>query len=133
VKTVTEFCKRVESRLGWVPPAHGPKYSRYYTTSNRVARKMSENPSLYTFHNLELAIELLAQERKPRTPLGVFAHVERALALAAEDEMDVEVMIREACTYEEQRGDPQGWVTRFSRASGDYRAEALQEWRESVL
>lgn len=128
----TGFCRLVESRLGWVPPP-GPECRRYRAIASRVIRKMTEDPALYTFRNLELAVELLAQERKPRSPLGVFAHVARAVDVAAEDEMDIEVLIREACAYEEQRGDPQGWITRFSRASGDYRAFALQAWRESVL
>ena len=131
VRTPTEFCKAVEARLGWAPPS-GPDWKRYQSTASRVAARIATNPELYTWRNLELAIELLAREKKPRTPLGVFAHVQRAADLAAEVEDDLEQQIREATAYEQHRGDPAGWVTRFARATGHYRAQALAEWKASI-
>lgn len=127
----TEFCKVVENRLGWAPPA-GPGWKQYSPEAAKVKRKVATNPSLYSWDNLLLAVELLVREKKSRSPLGVFAHVERALDLALDKDDDIEVLIREAVAYEQHRGDPDGWVTRFARATGGYRALALAEWRESV-
>lgn len=126
----TEFCKLVESRLGWLPPA-GQGWKRYSAMAGRVNRKIATNPALYTMENLQLAVELLAKERLPRNPLGVFAHVPRAVAMSIEDEADVEQGIRVATAIEQGKGDPDGWVTRFARAVGPYRLQALNEWRAS--
>ena len=131
MKNATEFCKAVEARLGWLAP-EGPAYQRYRIEVGKVNRKIATNPTLYTWRNLELAIELLSREKKSRNPMGVFAHVERAVELAVEPESDIETQIREAIRHETHRGDPAGWVTRLNRAMGHYRVEALREWRESV-
>lgn len=128
----TAFVQLVENKLGWQPPATAVHYKRYQAEAAKVKRKIATNPELFTWRNLQLAVELLWRERQSRTPIGVFAHVERAVQMAAEDEVDVEVEIRKATLFEEMRGDPAGWVTRFARAVGPYRAEALAEWRESV-
>lgn len=130
LKNPTEFCRLVEHRLGWVPPA-GPEWQRYRTMASRVAKKMDHDPELYTLRNLELAVELLVREKLPRSPLGVFAHVPRAVEQAVEPEGDVEAAIRAACAVEQGRGDPDGWVTRFARAVGPYRKRALVEWRDA--
>lgn len=130
--TPTDYCKIVENRLGWAPPATGPAWRRYTTEAAKVKRKIATDPSKYTWENLLLAVELLVRERQSRTPIGVFAHVDRALDLALDKEDDLELLIREAVEYETHRGDPQGWVTRFARAVGGYRRLVLDEWRESV-
>lgn len=127
----TEYCKLVENRLGWVPPTGAP-FRQYRAEAAKVKRKIATNPDLYTWENLRLAVELLAREKQSRTPLGVMAHVDRALDLALDREHDVEQLIREAISYESHRGDPAGWITRFARATGAYRAQALAEWQESV-
>lgn len=129
--SATAFIKLVEERLGWEAPP-GPAHLRYRAEVGKVNRRVAEDPFLYTWDNLHLAVALLAKEKKPRTPLGVFAHVQRALDLAMDRETDVEAEIRKAVAYETELGDPAGWVVRFARAVGGYRAEALQEWRESV-
>lgn len=131
--TPTAFCQLVENRLGWSPPPGGPAYRRYVVEAAKVKRKIASNPELYTWAALELAVELLARERLPRTPIGVFSHVERALTMARLPETDLEEQIRSAMRYEGLRGDPGGWVTRFTRATGPYRAEVLDEWRRAVL
>jgi hypothetical protein len=131
MKNATEFCKAVEARLGWVAP-NLPAYARYRVEAAKVKRKIETNPDLYTWRNLELAIELLSRERKSRNPMGVFAHVERAVEMAVEPEADIETQIREAIRYETPRGDPAGWVARLTRAVGHYRSQALREWQESV-
>lgn len=130
-----EFVKIVEARLGWMPPSsHNVRmgHTRYVAEAAKVKRKAATKPDLYTWDNLLLAVELLVRERQPRTPVGVFAHVERALAMAVEVEDDLETAIRDATAYEVQRGDPDGWETRFARAVGHYRSLALAEWKESI-
>lgn len=130
LKNPTEFCQLVESRLGWIPP-DGPDWQRYRVMAARVAKKMDIDPELYSLRNLELAVELLAREKLPRSPLGVFAHVPRAVEMAVDSDEDVESGIRAATAIEQGRGDPEGWVTRFARAMGPYRLQALNEWREA--
>jgi hypothetical protein len=127
----TEFCKLVENRLGWAPPAGAP-YRQYRVEAAKVKRKIATDPDLYTWDNLKLAVALLAREKQPRTPMGVFAHVDRALDLALDKDHDVEHEIRQVVAYESALGDPAGWVTRFARATGQYREMALNEWKESV-
>lgn len=131
MKTATEFCQLVENKLGWAPPGHLPAFRRYQIEAAKVKRKIATNPGLFTWRNLELAVELLWRERQPRTPIGVFAHVERAVEKAVVSEEAVELQIREALKIEEHRGDPDGWVTRFARATGAFRREAFEEWRAS--
>lgn len=124
----TEFVKLVENKLGWVNPAgHQPGYKKYSGIARRVKDRMAETG--YTLAELELAVELLWRERKARSPLGVFSHVERAREKTAEPESDVETEIRYAMRVEEALGDPEGWVTRFARATGRYRAELLNDWK----
>lgn len=128
LRTTTEFCKLVENKLGWVNPRTGPEWKRYQGVAGRVAQRMFDER--VTLADLELAVELLWRERKPRSPIGVFAHVERARIKAVVSESDVEHDIRHAMAQEELRGDPDGWVVRFSRATGPYRREALDEWKK---
>lgn len=130
IRNAIDFVRLVETRLGWVPPHTG--FNRYVAEAAKVKRKVATNPDLYTWRNLQLAVELLAREKQPRSPLGVFAHVPRAEEKAVESEDDLELAIREATAYEQGRGDPHGWVTRFARATGTYRAQALTEWKESA-
>ena len=118
------FLRLVENRLGWAPEnLHARR-----ATEAKVASKSEENP-LYSYRNLALAVELLAREKQSRSPLGVFTHVGRALESAREQEPDIEAKIREAISIESHRGDPDGWVVRFARATGWWRTEAYKEWR----
>src|SRR4051812_23932896 len=97
--TPTEYCQLVEARLGWLPP-EGVAFRRYQGEARKVTSKQKTNPSLFSFDNLRLAVELLAREKKTRTPIGVFAHVQRAIDLAPAKEPDVELEIREAMRVE---------------------------------
>lgn len=129
--TPTEFCKLVEAHLGWEAPAGAP-HQRYRAEASKVKKKIATNPDLYTWHNLQLAVALLRREKKPRSPVGVFSHVNRALDLSLDRDTDVEEQIRKVVAYETALGDPAGWAVRFARATGAYRAEALAEWREAA-
>lgn len=128
--TPTEFCVLVENRLGWRPP-QGPQWRRYQAQARQVASLIALNPELYTERNLRLAVELLAREKKQRSPVWVLSHVERALDLALDPEHEVEHEIFKAVSHEVMAGDPDGWVVRFSRASGGFRKQLLDEWRSS--
>jgi hypothetical protein len=128
----TEYCLVVENRLGWVPPQTKPIWAKYQAEAGKVKRKIATNPELYTWENLLLAVELLVRERQPRTPIGVFAHVERALDLALDKATDVEAEIQEIVAYESGLGDPAGWVVRFARAQGGYRQLLVDEWKQAV-
>lgn len=122
----TEFCKIVENRLGWMPPDRG--WKKYLVASQSVTAKIKSNPRLYTWDNLLATVELLRSEGQSRSPLGVFAHVERAVQRKREDDSDVEKRIWFAMTVENGRGDPDGWGPRFARTSGGFRLEAVEEW-----
>jgi hypothetical protein len=122
----TEFCKIVENTLGWMPPDRG--WKKYIFHSQAVVTKMQSNPTLYTWDNLLAAVELLRREGQPRSPLGVFAHVERAIERKRDVDTDVEKRIWFAMTVENRRGDPDGWGVRFARAMGPFRWELIEEW-----
>lgn len=129
----TEFCKLVENQLGWEPPQGVRGWELYRAEAAKVNRKIGTNPTLYTWENLRLAVALLRRERQSRTPIGVFAHVDRALDLALDhSEADIEEEIRKVIAYEADRGDPNGWVGRLTRATGKYRRVALEDWKHSV-
>jgi hypothetical protein len=134
IKNATEFCQLVENRLGWVPADNTvvSHRRRYMREAGKVNRRIKTDPDLFTWDNLELAVELLFRERLARSPLGVMAHVPRAVAMRRETEGDLEQNIRDAVAYEVGRGDPQGWETRFARATGIFRAQALAEWKASI-
>lgn len=119
------FMLMVQNRLGWVPTND----FALEATEKKVAARMAEQPVTYNLRNLTLAVELLAREKETRSPLGVFAHVPRALSLARETESDIETLIHEAVRTELALGDPDGWVVRFARAIGPYRADVYDEWR----
>lgn len=130
--TPTAFVKHVEASLGWEPPT-GPEWKRYQGEARKVATKRATNPGLYSFENLRLAVQLLRRERKERTPVGVFSHVERALDLRLDVETDIEQDIRSAIRLEARRGNPDGWCERLTRAQGYYRKAALEEWQALQL
>lgn len=128
----TEFCQLVENRLGWEPPQGLPSWNRYRVAAAQVNTKVASNPSLFTWENLSLAVELLVREKQSRSPVGVFAHVDRALDLALDPEEDLDEEIRKVVAYETLLGDPAGWASRLTRAQGTFRREALTEWKEAV-
>lgn len=126
--TALQFCHLVENRLGWSPHPKAAPLKVFRSTALVVTEKIETNPTLYTWHNLLLAVELLASERETRSPMGVFAHVERALLLSRVDGTDTDAKIQHAIKVERHRGDPDGWIVRFARASGRWRTEAYEEW-----
>lgn len=124
---VRVFMRDVENRLGWVPQN---KHARR-ATERKVQDKIQTNPELYTARNLNLALELLVREKTQRSPLGVIAHVERAVAMARDTTSDLEAKIAQAVRYETGWGDKDGWATRFARSSGVWREATYREWLDS--
>ena len=130
IKNATEYMTLVENRLGWQPPGRRGSL-RYNVEVSRVKERLQANPDLFTWRNLELAVELCRRERLPRTPLGVLAHVQRAVDMRKDDLDDLEVEIWQAMSKEIANDDPDGWATRFARAQGIHRQQLLHEWKET--
>lgn len=135
VHNATEFCKLVEATLGWTPPA-GPPFRRYQSMAKRVTEKMAvlnqgRLDPLYTWHTLELAVELCRREHLPRNPLGVLRHVERAVQMSKVPEADLWQRVVGAIHDERAIGDPDGWADRLVRAQGDYQREVLEDWTKA--
>lgn len=126
--TPTAFCELVENRLGWQAPDDVP-WRRYRVEAAKVKRKIAQAPDLYTWRNLQLAVEFCRRQQLERTPVGVMAYVQPALEAAAEEDTDLEKQIYMAVRVELAKGDPEGWVGRLTRAQGQYRAEAFREWQ----
>lgn len=129
--TPTTFCQLVETRLGWSPPRPElPSWRRYMSEAAKVKRKVAADPVRYTWHNLQLAVELLVREKTSRTPIGVFAYVDRALARSAIPDEQIDGQIAEAIQLETAVGDPHDWVGLLTRARGRFRLEVLTRWQE---
>lgn len=129
ISNVTEYCKVVESTLGWVPPP-GAAFRRYQAMASRVNKRLRDlDPNLYTWHNLELAVELCRREHLPRNPLGVLKHVERAVEMSVVPAPDLWQRVVGAIHDERAIGDPDGWADRLARAQGEFQREVLEEWR----
>lgn len=129
--TPMSFCQLVEGRLGWSPgdfPPDVPGWQRYRAEAGKVQRKMRQDPARYTWRNLKLAVEFLRRQHLTRTPIGVFAYVDAALAKSAVPETQIEGRIQAAIAAETAQGDPDGWAARLMRVHHSYRLEALVEW-----
>lgn len=128
----TQFVELVENRLGWDPASKYPKlpyWKAVRAEAGQVNKKVASDPDLYTYEHLALAVELLVRERKQSTPLGVFAHVERALSKApvVEEVRPLEDQIADAVDEAVELGEFD-WADRLVRASGQHRAKVLEEW-----
>jgi hypothetical protein len=119
VKNSKEFVQLVSNRLGWLPEE--PYSSKMGIEAKKVTNKMGLDPDLYTFSNLELAVEYCWDKRIPESPLGVFKYIKPALRGAVE------------ATGETARiGDvdewPEAWRTRYIRALPHVRNEVVVEY-----
>ena len=139
-KTFRDFCIRVENTLGWSHDRSMPRWKALSIEAAKLRRKMSTDPALYTWPNLELAVELLRREqREVDSPAAVCWHVERALALAAVPEpvlddidADIDELVNEIAQRELAAGDPEGWAMRLLRAWGrEGRLAALVEYADT--
>lgn len=132
VKNATEFCHLVSNRLGWLPPGKKEGWREIVIEASKVKRKIATNPRLYTWENLEKAVELLHRERiTPASPAAVCWSVERALKLSAVDtsRQQVDADTEQAIEAEVAAGDPAGWAVRLARSFGQGRVEVLTQWK----
>ncbi len=127
--TPTQFCQLVETRLGWCPPDIDEPWKRYIAEAAKVKRRRAKDPHKYTWRNLRLAVELCQRKGLTRSPVGVFAYVDQAIAKAVELPDDLDAQIDRAVAAELGHGDPDGFADRMARARGDYRAQLYREWR----
>jgi hypothetical protein len=139
-KNFRDFCIRVENTLGWSHDRSMPRWRALSIEASRLRRKMDTDPALFTWPNLELAVELLRREqREVASPTAVCWHVERALALAAAPEpvldgidADIDDLVNEIAQRELADGDPEGWAMRLHRAWGrEGRLAALVEYADT--
>jgi len=128
VHTATEFVQRVENVLGWTPAGSGWKART--VEAAKVNKRISEDPALYSWVHLELAVELMRRERRCVAPLTVMSHVKRALELAPVTERAdaIDAQIQEIASVQRAKGDPGGWADRLLRARGAGRQRALDDF-----
>lgn len=142
-KNATEIVILAENRLGYTHPTHTakgaeiPLWKARMTQASVLNRKIKENPHLYTWENLELAIEYAWRKRLPlKTVAGLCWLVQDAVKLAAvkEDKKAVSTTVEDAITWEmshPELPDHDLWLRRLVRSQGRERLETLAEWEES--
>lgn len=131
-----EVIRACENVLGWVPPRGMPLSTARTLYAAKLEKAAQEQPGLVTERNLLLAVELCRRERTPiQSPMFLCHRIKDALRLAAspEAERPLGTQVDEALTREGMRADDESsyWRGRLMRASGNARAEVLQEWREA--
>ena len=136
VKNAIEFVQLVENTLGWAPPLDDttPLFKRRAIEAGKVKSKIAKNPTLYTWHNLELAVEYLRRKRQGvKSPVGVLYKVEQAIAAANAPApiSSVGEDINRAIEVELSHGKEgsEDWVGRLIRADGPGRREVLDAWQ----
>ena len=122
-----------ENRLGWVPDQTKELWKARAIQAGRLNKAIAKNPALYTWHNLELAVELLFRQRQPiQSPMFVLYQVEEAVKLAAKqaEPRPLGELIDEAIAVEQAQPSSQqhNWVGQLTRAVGSYRRDAYDEW-----
>lgn len=136
MKTLTDLVIACENYLGF-QPKYPPSVPRWRVLSLEVAKlkkAMAENPRLYTFQNLQLALEYSRRKRLPiHSPKGLLYRIEDALELANVDKpiSDLQAEITAAIGWEKDRDDDGSmrWIHRLVRAAGPGRIEVLDEWK----
>lgn len=125
----------VEQTLGWAPAPDGkPLWKARAIEAAKLKRKIATNPGLYSWHNLELAVEWCRRHKETvPSPVSICWRVERALreANAPRAPRPIGDLVDEAMELEMSRLESPGaheWVVRFTRATGDARLDVLDEW-----
>jgi hypothetical protein len=133
VKNATEFVVHCENTLGWVPDETKELWKARSIQAGRLNKAIKTKPHLYTWANLELAVEYLRRKRQPiKSPMFVLYVVEDALRLASQESArPLADLIDEAIRLE--RAQPaltsDSWVGQLTRAVGTYRPDAYDEWK----
>lgn len=136
--TATGFVVAVENALGYAleETATKPLYKVRQAEAAKVNRRIKSNPALYTWDNLELALEHCRAKRlSGKSPVYVTYHVENALKgkEAAPPARPLGERIDAAVAHEmsTQAEGWQNWVGLLSRANGDGRKDVLAWWAEA--
>lgn len=128
----TELVVLCENALGWVPDSSMPLWKARSIQAGRLKTAVAKDPRKLTWHNLELAVELLRRERQTiSSPMFVIYKVDEALRLAqAPVSRPIGELIDAAIGREMAAPTERGsyWVGRFSRAVGKARLEVHAEW-----
>lgn len=134
VKNATEFVILCENTLGYNPDETKDLWKARAIMAGRLKRAIAQKPTLYTWANLELAVEMLRRQRQPiQSPLFVLYKVEEALKAAPEatPPKPLAELVEQAVAAE--RSQPAltsaSWVSQLTRAVGKYRQETYDEWR----
>lgn len=133
VRNATELVVLIENTLGWTPPDHLPLWKSRSVEAGKINRQVEANPRLYTWHNLELAVEYLRRKRQPvKSPVGVIYAVEKALedAAAPPVQRPLGELIDSALAWEHEHELPDSakWIGWLTRASGNARQGVYDEW-----
>lgn len=132
------FVTAVENTLGWAPPEGEvteakPLWKHRTIMAGRVNKAVAKDPNLYTWENLELAIEYCRRKKiEVKSPIGVLYKVKAALDLANTTAVgDVSQQVQAAIDWElsNQRDGYHDWVGRLVRADGSARRDVVERWR----
>lgn len=141
-KNATEIVILCENALGYTHKTHTakgvaiPLWKLRSQQARALKIKIAEKPFLYTWHNLELAVEYCKHKRLPlKSVAGLCWYVPDAVALAVTPEVKLAVStsVEEAMQYELANPDLPDqalWLRRLVRAQGRERLEVLKEWEE---
>lgn len=133
VKNATEFVVHCENTLGYVPDETKELWKARSIQAGRLNKAIKTKPQLYTWANLELAVEYLRRKRQPiKSPLFALYVVEDALRLARqEQDRPLGELIDEALHFERANSalTSHSWVDQLTRAVGKYRQDAYDEWK----
>lgn len=133
IKRAGQLVRHIENTLGWNSQSGMGRVKLRRVMVDRMLTTISQNPTLYTWENLYLTVELLRRKRvQVKSPLFIFFKVEEAVAhantpVAVSSLAD---QIAKAVAHEQgtQRDGWQVWVRQLNRAVADYRQDALDEW-----
>jgi hypothetical protein len=134
-RTATEFCLAVENALGVAleETPDKPLWRLRQIEASKVNRKIKTDPGLYSWENLQIALEYCVRKRiNIKSPVAVLFRVEKALAARpkAPRQRPLGELIDEAVAQEmnTQRTGWNEWVGLLVRAAGPARAEVHAEW-----
>lgn len=127
-----QLVAHVENTLGWLPTGKGTVWSQRALEAAKIKRKMGENPTLYSYGNIALAVEYLRRKRQPvASPVAALFYVEAALEHHhAAPVRPLGAQIDEAIRDELARPDAvsSSWVSRLTRVVGTARQQMYDEW-----
>lgn len=113
-----------------------PLWKARMIESKKLTKKMAVNPNLYSFLNLELAIEYCRKKKIDiSSTLALCSFVNEALRVSAEkmpttsiDKSIALALIRES---EINDSDSEYWTLRLQRVDEEMKENVYDEWREA--